>query len=93
MEPTADVKVSKLDAGSKKSWKLHQTVDELQKWSSYLQQSAERFIEELGGHNSRLTFLSPSEQKAFKETMDGLLVLKKESSLLKTRSRRLRGKR
>lgn len=88
-----DKPVSKLDAGTKKTWKLHQTVDELQKWSMYLQLSAERFIEEFGGYNSRLTFVSPPEQKAFKEVMDSLLILKKESTLMKTRSRRLHGPR
>jgi hypothetical protein len=85
--------ISKLDAGTKKTWKLHQTVDELQKWSVYLQLSAERFIEEFGGYNSRSTFSSPHEQKAYKEVMDTLLLLKKESTLMKTRSRRLHGPR
>lgn len=92
METADDVRVKQLaeKANQKKTWKLHQTVDELQKWSSYLQQSAERFIEELNGHSSRLISLSLSEQKALSETLNGLQLLKKESALLKTRSRRLR---
>lgn len=84
-------KVSKLDAGSKKTWKLHQTLNELQTWSAYLQQSADRFGEELEQFKS--TFLSPTEQKVFKEVMAALLLMKKESTLLKNRSTRLRGPR
>lgn len=88
-----DKPISKLDAGTKKTWKLHQTVDELQKWSMYLQLSAERFLEEFAGFNSRSTFVLANEQKAFKEVMDALLILKKESTRMATRSRRLHGPR
>lgn len=93
MKPAAEVLTSKLDAGSKKTWKLHQTVDELQTWSVYLQQSAERFLEEFTKYSSRSTFTSEFEAKAFRETMDGLRRLKKESTLLKNRSRKLHGPR
>ena len=85
--------VRKLDAGRKKAWKFHQTVDELQEWSAYLQQSAERFIEEFTKYNSNLTFVTEFEARAFRETMDGLALLKKESGLLKSRSRKLHGRR
>lgn len=84
-------KVSKLDAGSKKTWKLHQTLNELQKWSAYLQQSAERFDEELAQFKS--TFLSTTETKVYKEVSEALRLMKKESALLKSRANRLRGPR
>ena len=77
----------------RKSWKLHQSVNELQTWSAYLQQSAERFIEEFTEYSSRSIFVTEYEAKAFRETMDGLALLKKESSLLKSRSRKLHGPR
>jgi hypothetical protein len=82
-----------LTKDARKTWKLHQTVDELQTWSAYLQQSAERFLEEFTKYSSRSIFVTTYEAKAFQETMDGLLLLKKESSLLKSRSRRLHGPR
>lgn len=88
-----DKPISKLDAGTKKTWKLHKTIDELQQWTVYLQLSAERFIEEFAGFNSRSTFAMAHEQKAYKEVMDALQILKKESTLMKTRSRRLHGPR
>jgi hypothetical protein len=91
MDLSATGKVSKLDAGSKKTWKLHQTLNELQKWSAYLQQSAERFDEELEQYKS--TFLSATEAKVYKEVSEGLRLMKKESALLKSRSNRLRGPR
>ena len=75
----------------RKSWKLHKSVDELQTWSAYLQQSTERFIEEFTEYSSRSIFVTTYEAKAFQETMDCLLLLKKESALLKNRSRRLHG--
>jgi tRNA(Leu) C34 or U34 (ribose-2'-O)-methylase TrmL len=93
MKPSAEVKVSKLDAGSKRTWKLHQTVDELQKWSVYLHQSTERFLEEFTGYNSRSIFVTTPEKKAYQDVMNALLLLKKESSLMKSRSRRLHGPR
>ena len=92
METAPTKEIRKLDAGKKKSWKLHQTVDELQTWSAYLQQSAERFLEEFTAYNSRLTFVTDPEVKAFKETMEALQLLKKESSLLKNRARKLHGR-
>jgi len=93
MELAKAGKVSKLDAGSKRSWKLHQTVNELQTWSAYLQQSAERFLEEFTAYNSHSTFVTTPEKKAYQAVMDALLLLKKESSLMKGRSRRLHGPR
>jgi hypothetical protein len=83
--------ISKLDAGTKKTWKLHQTIDEIQTWSAYLQQSAERFAEELAGYNLRSTFVGAQELKAYQEVAAALATLKKESTLLKTKSRRLHG--
>ena len=90
---TTDKLVSKLDAGTKKSWKMHQTADELHKWSAYLQLSAERFIEEFTAHSSRLTSSSPMEAKVLREALDRLETLKKESGLLKVQARRLHGHR
>jgi hypothetical protein len=86
-------KLAKLDAGSKRTWKLHQTVDELQKWSAYLQQSAEKFIEEFTEYNARSVFVTSAEEQAFQETIASLDRLKKESALLKNRSRKLHGQR
>lgn len=82
------MEISKLEAGTKRTWKLHQTLDEIQKWSVYLQMSSERFQEELTGYSSRSTLGSP---KRFQETMDCLQTLKKNSAMLKTLSHRLRG--
>jgi len=92
-EAPAEVLKEVVRTQDRKSWKLHQTVDELQTWSAYLQQSAERFLEEFTKYSSRSIFVTTYEAKAFQETMDGLLLLKKESSLLKSRSRKLHGPR
>lgn len=93
MEATTPAGIKKLDAGSKKSWKLHQLVDELQKWSAYSQQSAERFEEELLRYGKDHVFVMSSEANAYKDALEALGVLKKESARLKTRSRRLHGPR
>jgi hypothetical protein len=93
MEPSANVKVSRLDAGSKRTWKLHQLADELYRWSAYLQQSAERFTEELENYGKRDVFTTNTEAKAYKDTLESLALLKKEGAQLKVRSRRLQGPR
>lgn len=87
------VKISKLDAGTKRTWKFHQSLDELQKWSMYLQMSSERFLEELDGYNSRSIFDSTGGKKLYQDTTDCLQTLKKQGALLKTLARRMRGPR
>lgn len=87
------ISISQLKPESKRTWKMHQTVDQLYKWSVYLQTSAETFLEEFTEHNSRLTSLSTREKKVLQEAMERLHVLKKESSLLKAQARRLHGRR
>lgn len=88
---TESIKLSKKDAGTKKTWKLHQTYEELHKWSAYLQLSAERFIEEL----EKLSAHRPTttrEANAYNEVVAHLQTLKKESAALKTKARRLHGR-
>jgi hypothetical protein len=81
--------LSKLEAGRKRTWKMHQTFDDLQKWSAYLQQSSERFEEEMQKYSS--SFVLPMEQKLMKEIKGAFTLMKKESALLKSRVHRLRG--
>lgn len=85
--------ISQLKPEAKRTWKMHQTVDELYKWSAFLQMSAERFLEEFTEYNSRLTSLPTREKKVLQEAMERLQTLKKESSLLKAQARRLHGRR
>ena len=79
--------------GDRRIWKLREMVSNLQTWSEYLNQSALRFGEELERFNSDLIFLSPVEKLAHNQVKDSLLLMKKESALLKNRSRRLHGQR
>jgi hypothetical protein len=93
MGSTPEVKVSRMDAGTKKTWKVHQLAEELYKWSAYLQQSAERFEEELTALNAKTLFVTSQETKLYKDLVAGLATLKKEGAQLKVRAHRLHGPR
>lgn len=82
-----------MEAGKKQTWKLHQFADELHKWSAYLQQSAERFEEELETFKAKGVFVTAAETKLHKDTLESLALLKKEGAQLKVRARRLHGPR
>lgn len=93
MKPVEATTVSKMEAGKKRTWKLHQLADELFKWSAYLQQSAERFEEELNTFGNKGVFATNSETKLYKDTLESLATLRKEGAQLKVRARRLHGPR
>jgi hypothetical protein len=78
-----------MDAGTKKAWKLHQLISEIQTWSAYLEQSAETFEAELEQRNTLKVFSTTPEKQVFKEVMQTLRELHTKSRLLRSRARRL----
>ena len=66
--------------GKRQAWKMHELVDELQTWSTYLQTSVDRFNAEIKQHNNA---------KA-DEVAELLTQLKKSVTVLKTKAKKLR---
>ncbi len=85
---TEHIKVSTLDAGTKKTWKFYQTLDELETWSLYLQQSATNFIEALD--KTHIGAWPEREQTLIKETRDLLKALHKQTASLSGKTRRMK---
>ena len=78
----------RIPAEDKRKWKLQQTVNDLQKWTAYLQTSAETFLGEFTQYSSSST--SDAQKKKYDAIRENVAILKKESTSLRAKLRRLR---
>jgi uncharacterized protein YlxW (UPF0749 family) len=78
----------RIPAEDKRKWKLQQTLNELQKWATYLQTSAETFLDEFTKYSSSST--SETQKKKNDAIRENVNTLKKESASLRAKIRRFR---
>ena len=69
-------------------WVFQETIDEINTWTNYLHQSAERFGEVVKKYSPQVT--EPRDKKLLSEMTEALHLLTKNSTLLNSRANRLR---
>lgn len=71
---------------------MFQTLDEMDRWTVYLEQSVENFEKELSRLNSTSVFIG-EEQKAYQATLKALHRLAEESMALRHKTKKLKNPR